>query len=62
MIEIAARPPTEAELAGSRALSRDERTARYREALRAPEAGRVSQATMGDGLTAARQIRPDLLD
>ncbi len=49
-------PPTEAELAAWRALSRDEQLARYREALQAPEARRVSQATMADVLTAARQL------
>jgi hypothetical protein len=48
-------PPTEAELAAWQALSRDEQIARYREALQAPEAGRVSKATMADVLTAARQ-------
>lgn len=61
MTEIAARPfpsarpPTEAELAAWRALPRDEQLARYREALQAPETGRISQATMADVLTAARQ-------
>ncbi len=49
-------PPTEAELAAWRALSRDEQLARYREALQAPEARRVSKATMADVLTAARQL------
>ena len=48
-------PPTEAELAAWRALSREEQLARTREALQAPEAGRVSKATMADVLTAARQ-------
>jgi hypothetical protein len=61
MTGIAARPfpsalpPTEAELTAWRALSRDEQLDRYREALQAPEAGRVSQATMADGLIVARQ-------
>lgn len=61
MTEVATRPfpsatpPTEAELSAWRALSRDEQLARYREALQAPEAGRVSKATMADVLTAARQ-------
>ncbi len=50
-----ARPPTEAELAIWRALSRDEQLARYRDALQAPDARRVSEATMADVLTAARQ-------
>jgi hypothetical protein len=48
-------PPTEAELAAWQALSRDEQLARYREALLAPDAARVSEATMADVLTAARQ-------
>ena len=48
-------PPTEAELAAWRALSRDEQLTRTREALQAPNAGRVSKATMADVLTAARQ-------
>ena len=48
-------PPTETELAAWRALSRDAQLARYREALLAPEAARVSQASMADVLTAARQ-------
>lgn len=62
MTEIAAHPfpstlpPTEAELAVWRALPRDEQLARYREALQAPEAGRVSQATMAEVLAAARQL------
>lgn len=48
-------PPTEAELAAWRALSPDERLARYRQALQTPDARRVSKATMADVLTAARQ-------
>ena len=48
-------PPTEAELAAWRALSRDEQLARYRAALLASDAGRVSKATMADVLTTARQ-------
>jgi hypothetical protein len=48
-------PPTEAELTAWRALSRDEQLTRYRDALQAPDAGRVSKATMADVLTAARQ-------
>ena len=48
-------PPTEAELAAWRALSRDEQLARYREALDAPDAARVGEATMADVLTAARR-------
>jgi hypothetical protein len=61
MTEIATRPfpsalpPTEAELAAWRALSRDEQLTRYRDALQAPDAGRVSKATMADVLTTARQ-------
>jgi hypothetical protein len=60
MAEIATRrfpsalPPTEAELAAWRALSRDEQLTRYRDGLQAPEAGHVSKATMADVLTAAR--------
>lgn len=50
-----ARPPTEAELAAWRTLSREEQVSRYREALQAPDAGRVSKATMADVSTAARQ-------
>jgi hypothetical protein len=48
-------PPTEAELAVWRALSRDEQLALYREALLAPEARRVSSATMADVLKTARE-------
>ena len=48
-------PPTEAEAYAWRALSRDEQLARTREALLAPDAGRVSKATMADVLAAARQ-------
>jgi hypothetical protein len=48
-------PPTEAELAAWRALSRDEQLARYREALQAPDAQSVSKATMADVLATARQ-------
>jgi hypothetical protein len=48
-------PPTETELAAWQALSRDEQLARYREALNAPDAARVNEATMADVLTAARQ-------
>jgi hypothetical protein len=48
-------PPTATELAAWRALSRDEQLARYREALEAPDAGRVSKSTMAGVLTAARQ-------
>ncbi len=59
MTEIATRPfpsappPTEAELAAWQALSRDEQLTRYREAPQAPDARRVSKATMADVLTAA---------
>jgi len=61
MSEVATRPfpsalpPTEAELAAWRALSRDEQLTRTREALLAADAGRVSQASMADVLIAARQ-------
>ena len=61
MTEVPARPlpsalpPTEAELAEWRGLSRDEQLARYREALRAPDAKRVSKASMAEVLTTARQ-------
>ena len=48
-------PPTEAELAAWRALSRDEQLIRYRDALQAPDAARATKATMADVLTAARQ-------
>lgn len=48
-------PPTEAELAAWRALSREEQLLRYRDALLASDAGRVSKATMADVLTTARQ-------
>jgi hypothetical protein len=48
-------PPTEAELAFWRALSREEQLDRYREALLTPEAGRVSTASMAYVTTAARQ-------
>ena len=48
-------PPTEAELAAWRALSCDEPLVRYREALNAPDAARVGEATMADVLTAARK-------
>ena len=49
-------PPTEAEFAAWRALSRDEQLIRYREALQAPDAARATSATMADVLTAARQL------
>ena len=52
---LSALPPTEAELAAWHALSREEQLARYRVALQAPDAGRVSKATMADVLAAARQ-------
>jgi hypothetical protein len=61
MTDIATRPfpsalpPTEAELAAWHALPRDEQVARYREALQAPDAARVSKATMADVRAAARQ-------
>jgi hypothetical protein len=61
MAEVTTRPypsaltPTEAELAAWRALSRDEQLGRYREALQAPDAARVSDATMADVPTATRQ-------
>jgi hypothetical protein len=48
-------PPTEAELTAWQVLSRDEQFARYREAVQAPNAGRVGNATMADVLIAARQ-------
>jgi hypothetical protein len=48
-------PPTKGELAIWCALSREEQLAHYREALQAPEAGRISNSTMTDVLTAARQ-------
>jgi hypothetical protein len=50
-----ARPPTEAELAAWRALSREEQLIRHREALQAPDAARATKATMADVLAAARQ-------
>jgi hypothetical protein len=50
-----ARPPTEAELAAWRALSRYEQLIRYRDALQAPDAARATKATMADVLNAARQ-------
>jgi hypothetical protein len=61
MTDIATRPfpsalpPTEVELAAWRALSREEQVTLYREALDAPDAGRVTETTMTDVLTAARQ-------
>jgi len=61
MTEIVARPfpsalpPTEEELATSQALSRDEQLNSYRDALQAPDATRVSKATMADVLAAARR-------
>ncbi len=48
-------PPTEAELAAWRALSREEQLARYRDALTASDAGRVGKSTMADVLTMALQ-------
>lgn len=48
-------PPTAAELAAWHALPRDEQIARTRDALLAPEAGRVSEASMDDVLIAARK-------
>ncbi len=41
---LSALPPTEAELAAWHALSREEQLAGFREALQAPDAGRVSKA------------------
>jgi hypothetical protein len=61
MTEIASRPfasalpPTGAEFAAWRALSRDEQITRYREAPRAPDGVRASKATMAEVLTAARE-------
>ena len=48
-------PPTEAELDGWRVLSREEQLARYQAALQAPDAGRVSKASMADVLIEARR-------
>lgn len=48
-------PPTEAELASWRALSRDEQLDRYREALHQPDCDRISDVTMADVLTRARE-------
>jgi hypothetical protein len=48
-------PPTEAELAEWRALTREEQLARYREALQSPDCERVSDASMGDILAEAQQ-------
>ena len=50
-----ARPPTEAELAAWRALSRDEQLIRTRDALQAPDAARATNATMADVLITARR-------
>lgn len=61
MREIATRPlpsalpPSKAGLAAWQALSREEQLACTREVLLAPEAARVSGATMADVLTAARR-------
>jgi hypothetical protein len=49
-------PPTEAELAARRALSRDEQLISYCEPLQAPDAARATTATMTDVLAAARQF------
>ena len=48
-------PPSAAELAAWQSLTRDEQIARTRDTLLAPEAGRVSEATMDDVLIAARK-------
>ncbi len=48
-------PPTEAELAAWRALSREEQLARYRSALHHPDCDRISDATVADVLTKARE-------
>jgi len=48
-------PPSEAELAEWQALSRDEQLARYREVLQHPDCQRISDATMSDIRTKARQ-------
>ena len=47
-------PPTEAELAGWNALTRDEQVARYREYLSHPDCDRVSGVSMADILAEAR--------
>jgi hypothetical protein len=49
-------PPTEAELVAWNALTRDEQLMRYRELLLSPDACRISDATMQDVLTEARQL------
>ena len=51
-------PPTEAEAAAWRALSREEQLARYREVLLAPEAGTVSDVTMADIVAARASVLP----
>ena len=48
-------PPTEAELAAWRALTRDEQLARYREALRRPECQRIGDAAMAAVMARARR-------
>ncbi len=61
MTEVATRPfpsalpPAENELAAWHALSRDEQVLWYRQALEAPDATSLSELTMGDVLTAARE-------
>jgi hypothetical protein len=54
---LSALPPTEADFAAWHALSREAQLARYREALQAPDAGRVSKATMADVLAAHEASR-----
>jgi hypothetical protein len=48
-------PPTDAELAAWHALPRGEQLARYREALQASDAVRISTATMAAVRAAVRQ-------
>lgn len=48
-------PPSAAELAAWQFLIRDEQIARTRDTLLAPEAGRVSEASMDDVLIVGRK-------
>ncbi|WP_316189321.1 hypothetical protein [Bradyrhizobium sp. SZCCHNS1054] len=48
-------PPSDAELAEWRALSREEQLARYREVLQHPDCQRISTATQSDIRAKAQQ-------
>ena len=53
---FSALPPTEAEAAAWKALSREEQLARFRDAMLAPDVQRVTDATMTHVLAKARAV------